>query len=138
MKRNGYLWDGMISFESLLHAAERAGRGKRFKAGAARFFFDLEHHLVRLHEELATKTYRPGPYRTFTIYEGKKRQISAAPFRDRVVHHALTGALEPIFDQSFILDSYACRKGKGTHAAVDRCQRFARRYRYVLKTDIRR
>ena len=44
------------------------------------------------------KTYRPGPYRTFTIYEGKTRQISAAPFRDRVVHHALTGVLEPIFD----------------------------------------
>ena len=88
----------------------------------ARFVFDLERELLRLHEELASKTYRPGPYRTFTIYEGKKRQISAAPFRDRVVHHALTGVLEPIFERSFIFDSYACRKGKGTHAAVDRCQ----------------
>jgi retron-type reverse transcriptase len=138
MKRNGYLWDDMISFRSLLQAAERAGRGKRLKPGAARFFFNLEHHLVRLHEELAAKTYRPGPYRTFTIYEGKKRQISAAPFRDRVVHHALTGPLEPIFDPSFVYDSYACRKGKGTHAAVDRCQRFARRYGYVLKADVRK
>ena len=64
--------------------------------------------------------------------------ISAAPFRDRVVHHALTGVLEPIFERSFIFDSYACRKGKGTHAAVDRCQAFARRYRYVLKADIRK
>ena len=84
------------------------------------------------------KTYRPGPYRTFTIYEGKTRQISAAPFRDRVVHHALTGVLEPIFERSFIFDSYACRKGKGTHAAVDRCQEFARRFRYVLKADVRK
>ena len=74
----------------------------------------------------------------FTIYEGKKRQISAAPFRDRVVHHALTGVLDPIFERSFIFDSYACRKGKGTHAAVDRCQAFARRYRYVLKADVRK
>ena len=50
------------------------------------------------------------------------------------MHHALTGVLEPIFERSFVFDSYACRKGKGTHAAVDRCQQFARRYRYVLKT----
>ena len=115
-----------------------AARGKRFKPGVARFVFDLERQLLLLHEELASKTYRPGPYRTFTIYEGKTRQISAAPFRDRVVHHALTGVLEPIFERSFIFDSYACRKGKGTHAAVDRCQQFARRYRYVLKADVRK
>ena len=54
------------------------------------------------------------------------------------MHHALTGVLEPIFERSFIFDSYACRKGKGTHAAVDRCQEFARRYRYVLKADVRK
>jgi retron-type reverse transcriptase len=138
MKRQGNLWDRMISFKSLLLAAETAARGKRFKPGVARFFFHLERELLRLHDELATKTYRPGAYRTFTIYEGKTRQISAAPFRDRVVHHALTGVLEPIFERSFIFDSYACRKGKGTHAAVDRCQQFARRYRYVLKADVRK
>ena len=100
MKRQGNLWDRMISFESLLLAAHAAARGKRFKSGVARFVFDLERLLLLLHEELASKTYRPGPYRTFTIYEGKTRQISAAPFRDRVVHHALTGVLEPIFDSS--------------------------------------
>jgi hypothetical protein len=114
VKRQGNLWDRMISFESLLLAAHAAARGKRFKPGVARFVFDLERQLLLLHEELASKTYRPGPYRTFTIYEGKTRQISAAPFRDRVVHHALTGVLEPIFERSFIFDSYACRKGKGT------------------------
>ena len=82
MKRHGNLWDRMISFESLLLAAHAAARGKRFKPGVARFVFDLERQLLLLHEELASKTYRPGPYRTFTIYEGKTRQISAAPFRD--------------------------------------------------------
>jgi retron-type reverse transcriptase len=128
----------MISFENVLRAAHAAARGKRFKPGVARFFFHLEPELLRLHEELAAATYRPGPYRTFTIYEGKARQISAATFRDRVVHHALTGVLEPIFERSFIFDSYACRKGKGTHAAVDRCQEFARRFRYVLKADARK
>jgi hypothetical protein len=138
MKRQGNLWDGMIAFENLLRAAHVAARGKRFKPGIARFFFRLEPELLRLHAELATKAYRPGPYRTFTIYEGKTRRISAAPFRDRVVHHALTGILEPIFERSFIHDSYACRKGKGTHAAANRCQRFARRFRYVLKADVRK
>ena len=98
MKRHGNLWDRMISFESLLLAAHAAARGKRFKPGVARFVFDLERHLLLLHEELASETSRPGPYLTFTIYEGKTRHISAAPFRDRVVHHALTGVLEPIFD----------------------------------------
>jgi len=138
MRRHGHLWEGMIAFENLLRAAEKARRGKRSRPPAARFFFHLERELWRLHEELATKTYRPGPYRTFFICEPKRRQISAAPFRDRVVHHALTGVLEPIFERSFIYDSYACRKGKGTHAAVDRCQEFARRFRYVLKADVRK
>jgi retron-type reverse transcriptase len=128
----------MIAFENLLRAAEAARRGKRFRPAAARFCFRLERELTRLHDELARKTYRPGPYRTFTIYEGKTRQISAAPFRDRVVHHALTGVLEPVFERSFIFDNYACRKGKGTHSAVDRCQRFARQYRYVLKADVQK
>jgi len=128
----------MISFASLLRAAHKASRGKRLLPGVASFHFDQERALWRLHEELAEKTYRPGPYRSFTIYEPKQRQISAAPYRDRVVHHALTGVLEPIFERSFISDSYACRKGKGTHRAVDRAQEFAGRYRYVLKADIRK
>ena len=98
MKRHGNLWDQDDLVRELASSAHAAARGKRFKPGVARFVFDLERQLLLLHEELASKTYRPGPYRTFTIYEGKTRQISAAPFRDRVVHHALTGVLEPIFD----------------------------------------
>lgn len=64
------------------------------------------------------------------------RLISAAPFRDRVVHHALCNVIEPRFERRFIFDSYANRPGKGTHRAVDRLQQFARRYRYVLRLDI--
>jgi len=121
MKRVGNLWDGMISFKNLLRAAEKARRGKRFRPPAARFFFHLERELIRLHDELASRTYRPGPYRTFTVYEGKARLISAAPFRDRVVHHALTGVLEPIFERSFpsvdhaILKTLVARRIKDPH-----------------------
>lgn len=138
MKRHGNLWNQVVSFEALLHAAEEARRGKRFRPAVAAFHFDQERALWKLHEELSTKTYRPGAYRSFFIFEPKKRQISAAPYRDRVVHHALTGVLEPIFEKTFIADSYACRKGKGTHAGVNRCQEFARRFRYVLKADIQK
>ncbi len=138
MKRYGNLWNDLISWDNLLHAVRKAQRGKRFRREVARFIFHLEPELLRLQEELSQRTYLPGPYRTFRIYEPKPRLISAAPFRDRVVHHALTNVIGPIFERSFIFDSYACRIGKGTHAAVDRCQRYARRFRYVLKADIRK
>jgi len=93
-------------------------------------------HLIQLREELLSSRYRPGPYTHFTIHEPKRRRISAAPFRDRVVHHALCNVIEPRFERSFIGDSYANRQGKGTHRAVDRVQQFAGRYRYVLRADI--
>lgn len=138
MKRHGNLWANIVSFEALLRAADTARKGKRFRPAVASFHFDQERELWKLHEELSAKTYRPGAYRSFFIYEPKKRQISAAPYRDRVVHHALTRVLEPIFERTFIADSYACRKGKGTHVAVKCCQEFARRFRYVLKADIQK
>ncbi len=127
-----------MGFRNLLRAARNAARGKRHSANVVRFGFDLENQLVRLQDELVSQTYQPGAYRTFEIFEPKRRLISAAPFRDRVVHHALCNVLEPIFERTFVYDSYACRKGKGTHAAVDRFQHFARRHRYVLKCDLRK
>jgi len=136
MKRYGNLWPTLISFEHLLRSSEQAKRGKRFRPDVAPYEFNLEPELWKLREQLRGKTYQPGEYRSFYIYEPKKRLISAAPYRDRIVHHALTGMLEPIFESTFIFDSYACRKGKGTHAAVNRCQQFARRFRYVFKSDI--
>ena len=136
MKRQGQLFDRLVSFENLLAAAQAARRGKRFKPNVARFDFNLEHELFALGDELRSHIYRPGPYHTFTIREPKTRLISAAPYRDRVVHHALCRIIEPVFDRTFIKDSYACRVGKGTHLAVEEFSRHARRYGYVLKCDI--
>ncbi len=102
----------------------------------ADFEFDLERNLFDLQAELLDGSYRPGAYRSFYIRDPKRRLISAAPFRDRVVHHALCNVIGPLFERTFIGDSYANRVGKGTHAALDRCQSFARRYRYVLQCDI--
>ena len=91
-----------------------------------------------LQQELVTGTYSPGAYRQFTVHERKPRVISVAPFRDRVVHHAVMNVLEPLLDKRFIPDSYACRQGKGANKAVDRYQQYAREYAYVMKLDIRR
>ena len=92
--------------------------------------------LLRLQDELKEATYRPGAYRHFLIHEPKRRKISAAPFRDRVVHHALCNVIEPLYEARFHPHSYANRVGKGTHRAIDTLQAFARRYRYVLRLDI--
>jgi RNA-directed DNA polymerase len=136
MKTYKELYPGIYAFENLYLAFRKARRGKRSRPDVATFEFDLELELPRLQEELATERFRPGPYRHFTLYERKPRRISAAPFRDRVVHHALVRVIEPIWEARFIFDSYACRTSKGTHAALDRCTHFARRYPFVLQGDM--
>ncbi len=132
----GALFDKIVAFPSLMLAAERASKGKRFRPNVAQFTLQLEDELHALRQELLVQTYRPGPYRTFMLREKKPRLISAAPFRDRVVHHALCNVIELIIDRSFLFDSYACRKGKGTHTAIERASHYARRFPYVLKADI--
>jgi hypothetical protein len=102
------------------------------------FALDLEKELLELQRELRDGTYWPGAYRLFQIYERKPRTIAAAPFRDRVVHHAVMNRIEPPLDRTFIHDSYACRRGKGVHAAVDRYQGWSRRHAYALKMDVAR
>jgi retron-type reverse transcriptase len=138
MKRAGKLWDGLVSFENLLCAAKLAASGKRKRADVAAFELDLEGELLRLRRELMEDEYEPGAYRSFQINDPKPRLISAAPFRDRIVHHALTQVLEPIFETRFSKDSYACRKGFGTHQALDRAKHAAHRHRFVLKCDVRK
>jgi len=132
------LYPEVGSFENLLLASRKAHRGKRYRPCTLAFNFQLEDELLRLREELLDGSYRPGPYRDFLVQDSKPRMISAAPYRDRVVHHAVMNVIEPIFDSSFIQDTYACRKGKGMHAALLRFRRHLARHRYVLKCDIRK
>ncbi|MCA9937568.1 MAG: hypothetical protein KC418_02930 [Anaerolineales bacterium] len=131
------MYTELTSWDNLLQAYRRAAKGKRGQANVAAFEYRLEENLLALQQELQDKVYRPGDYHSFFIHEPKRRLISAAPFRDRVVHHALCNLIEPLFERSFISDSYANRVGKGTHRALDRCQEFARHYPYVLQADIR-
>jgi hypothetical protein len=126
----------LCSWDNLFLAYAKASRGKRGQPNVAAFEYRLEENLLALQSELRSKTYTPGGYASFYIHEPKRRLISAAPFRDRVVHHALCNLIEPVFERSFIADSYANRVGKGTHRALDRCQQFARRYRFALPCDV--
>ena len=126
----------VCDWENLLAAHARAARGKRGKAAATAFEYQLADQLIVLQQELQARRYRPSGNVHFLIHEPKTRKISAAPFRDRVVHHALCHVIAPVFERRFIGDSFANRKGKGTHRALDRLQQLARRYRYVLRMDI--
>ena len=128
--------DQIHTWPNLLLAYRRASKGKRGQPNVAAFEHRLEDNLLRLQAELAGQTYRPGPYTSFFIHEPKRRLISAAPFRDRVVHHALCNVIEPIFERSFVADSYANRVGKGTHRALAAAQQLAQKHRYVLQLDV--
>lgn len=138
MKRYNHLFSQITAFENLLAAARQARRGKRFRRSVLAFHCALEQELFRLQDELHAKTYRPGAYRTFEIFEPKRRLISAAPYRDRVVHHALCNVIIPIFERTFIRDSYANRIGFGTHRALRRFTEFLRSSRYILQCDVKK
>jgi RNA-directed DNA polymerase len=103
----------------------------------AAFNHDLEGNLLALQDALLSDAWTPGPFTSFFVTDPKRRTISAAPYADRVVHHAVCRVVAPLFERTFIFDSYACRTGKGSHAAVDRLTTFMRRGDYVLQLDIR-
>lgn len=136
MKRFGNLFAHVFSFENLLLASRRARQGCGWGEETSRFFYHQESELLLLQAELRQGCYQPGPYRFFEVREPKYRNIAVAPFRDRVVHHAVVAVLTPIFEKNFIHDSYATRTGKGTHRAVRRAQSFTRRWPWYLKMDV--
>lgn len=135
-RREGDLYARVTDFHALRAAALRAARGKRHKPRVACFLAGLETELLGLQRSLREKSWRPGGYTTFVVRETKPRLISAAPFRDRVVHHALCAVIAPLFERGFIAHSYASLKGRGTHRAVAAYEHLRDRYRYVLRADI--
>jgi hypothetical protein len=139
------LWDGLIDFDQLYHAYTRARLGKRYHPDVLRYAANVEENLISLQNHLVWGSWSPGRPREFVVYEPKRRAIQAPPFADRVLHHAMVGMVEPIFERKFIHDSYACRRDKGTQRAVARVQQFIRAARhrwgdgcYVVKADISR
>ena len=139
------MFDKITSLENLFSAWCEFRRGKRGKQDVQVFERHLEDNIFALHEDLVSGVYRHGSYERFHIFDPKHRIIHKATVRDRLVHHAVCRVLMPVFERSFIFDSYSCRVGKGTHAAVKRLEVFARKvsrnYRgncYALQLDIRK
>ena len=136
-RKHDDLFGEIASFRALHIAARKAVAGKRNKPGASSFFANLERELLRLERQLCDRTYRPGRYVEILVRDPKDRLVSAAPFRDRVVHHALCAVIYPIFEAGFIGNTFANRTGKGTHAAIRVYERHRDNYAHVLRADRR-
>ena len=135
-RRHRDLFDRIANFPALDAAAQKAALGKRKKPGAASFLADREKELLRLERTLREGTYKPGKYVKIELFDPKHRIVSAAPFRDRVVHHAVCEVVAPIFERGFITHTFANRVGKGAHRAVDTYERYRDRHRHVLRCDV--
>ena len=116
-KRHDGLFDRIASFDAIVAAALRAVAGKRRKPVPAAFLANLETEALRLERELRSGRWRPGRYVEIEVMDPKRRLVSAAPFRDRVVHHAAHAVVAPLFERGFIHHSYANRVGRGARTA---------------------
>ena len=140
-KRVGHLYADAFSKKDLYAAYMDARSGKRKKSGTFEFEKNIGAQIHKLHTELMDGSYMPRPYNVFEVYEPKQRTIYAPHFRDLVVQHAIYRKIYPIFDKPFIDQSYACRKGKGTHKASEFTQKEMRKYDgelYYAKLDIKK
>jgi len=145
MKRYGNLFNQFCSYDNLFLAYKKARKHKTTKSYVAEFEKNLKDNLLLLRTELLLHAYRPMPLTNFIVRDPKTRKISKSDFRDRVVHHALCNIIEPILDKTFIYDSYANRKGKGSIKALQRFDYFKRIVSknntsscYILKADIKK
>jgi hypothetical protein len=130
--------EAVASLDNLFLAADKARRGKARRPDVEAWWMNRESELVALREELLSGSYQPGAYRFFELFRPKRRFIAAAPFRDRVVHHALCNLLAPVLERRFLARSFSCQRGKGTTAARECCRKLTNRHRYVLKCDVRK
>ncbi len=138
MKRVGNLIDKIADPDNLRLAFWKARKGKEGKKEVALFRQYLDKNLLILREQILSANVDVGNYNYFKIFDPKERQICAASFHERVLHHAIMNICHPIFERYQIFDSYACRKGKGTYAALERAAVFQKKYRYFLKLDVRK
>ena len=145
MKTYKLLWESLCSYDNLLLAYKKARKHKTKKNYVLEFEKNLEQNLILLRNDLINYAYQPKPLKQFIIHDLKTRKISKSDFRDRIIHHALCNIIEPIFEKSFIYDSFANRKCKGTLKAIQHFDHFKRKASknntikcYVLKADIKK
>lgn len=137
MKTFKNLFPQVFSFENIHLGFLKARKGKKKKKDVVSYNYYAEYNLTGTRQDLMRQNYKHGGYHKFIVQDSKKRLISAPCFRDRVMHHALCNVIEPIFEKTFIPDSYACRINRGTHKAVKKLKSFLKRCNlYCLTCDI--
>ncbi len=138
MKRKGRLYPLIATHENLKTAFAKAAKGKRDRADVIVFCRDFDTNIHKLREQILSHSPDIGHYRFFQVHDPKLRQICAASFPERVLHHAVMNICEPALESYAIYDSYACRKGKGNRRALARAKQYAGKYDWYLKLDIRK
>jgi RNA-directed DNA polymerase len=138
MKRAGGILPRVLEWDNLLLAYQNARRGLACKAVAERYARNLDHRLSTLRDGLEDATFDFGSYHCFVVRDPKRRLIHAPGFPARVAHHAIFNICEPLLDRRLPMSAYACRKGMGTHAAIARAAKLAKRYGWFLQLDVRK
>jgi len=138
MKRVGNLYSQISAWDNLRAAFHLARRGARRARQAVEFERHLDDNLRTLSRSLQSGSLRLSGYTQFLIKDPKERLITAPAFADRVLHHAVMRVCEPYFESSLVSDTFACRKGKGRLAALNRTTEFTQRFGFFLKLDVRK
>lgn len=128
----------ITSIENLKLASYKAAKHKKGTNSYLYFRKNEEVNILKIQNELMHETWRCGAYRQFKISDPKERLITAAPFEDRIVHHAIINVMEETFEKKYIFHTYACRKNKGTHAALKYAEKFCNKNVFFLKLDVRK
>ena len=136
MKRKKIELQDIASWDNLQLALFKAAKGKRSRSVVTNFFCRFEQRIAQLQHDILTENVPYGSYRPFVIHDPKRRIIHAASFADRILHHAIINLAEPVFEQSLVNSSYACRPGKGVHSAVKRVQQHLQRYPWYVQVDV--
>ncbi len=139
------LYKKICSYENIYRAYKKARKGKTLKKYVVNFENNLKENFLSLRTELLFHTYKPKPLQTFILRDPQTRRINKSAFRDRIVHHALCNVVGPFFEKSFIYDSFANQKGKGTFKSIKRFSRFCKKVSnnntkkiFVMKADIKK
>ena len=138
MKRAKSLFNQIVDYENLRLAWLKARKGKTAKKSVQNFSHNVNENLQIIHDRMIVSPPVLSDYVQFKIFDPKERMISVVPFSDRVIHHAIMNVLEPVFERQFIFHTYACRKGKGTHAAARYAFKCAKSSAYFLKLDVKK
>lgn len=145
LKNKKILFDEVTSLEGLFLAWSQFKHGKENKLDVQKFFLDLERNIFNLHERVKNGTYEHSAYASFVVCDPKLRNINKAEVVDRIMHHSIVKHIEPLFEKSFIFDSYSSRIEKGTHRGVERLKKFCLKLTknntktaWALKCDVRK